>query len=188
MESKRVDDLCIKLAGWIASVKVDDQALFAKARVLLTDAVTLAVAARGSASASALGALIAHDAGPVTAWGSGRRSGPMSAVLANALLAHERFQDDCEMRSWTHPGSFVVPAAIAGAEMAETSFGKALEAIAVGYAVTAWLGAEEAVALSLMKRGFRCSPTLAPFAAAAAFARGLVCETHSIAAAISAAA
>lgn len=181
------EDLSRRLALWSASVSLDAP-LDEKARVLLIDALALGLASRKSTVASALQALApvaASMRGPgATDWLTGRQADAGTATFRNAVLAHDRFQDDCEMISWTHPGSFVVPAALAAAESRDTTVSDLLAGVVSGYALCAWLGAEETVPKALMGRGFRCSPILAPMASAVAFSRaaglGVDATTHAI--------
>ncbi|NJC82952.1 MmgE/PrpD family protein [Planosporangium mesophilum] len=143
-----------------------------RARLLLIDALVLACAADtapGGADLVELGA----GTGPHRCWFSNARLGPADAVQANAAATCARFQEDTDMGSWSHPGSFVVPAAVAAAVEAGTSLGRLIDGLIVGYAVTSWLGGAGAVAAAMMTRGHRPSPTFAPAGAGAAAARVL---------------
>jgi 2-methylcitrate dehydratase PrpD len=143
-----------------------------RARLLLIDALVLACAADtapGGADLVELGA----GTGRHRSWFSGARLGPADAVQANAAATCARFQEDTDMGSWSHPGSFVVPAAVAAAIEADASLGRLVDGLIVGYAVTSWLGGAGAVATAMMTRGRRPSPTFAPAGAGAAAARVL---------------
>ncbi|HEV7964788.1 MAG TPA: MmgE/PrpD family protein [Actinoplanes sp.] len=143
-----------------------------RARLLLVDALMLACAADtapGGADLVELGA----GAGRHRSWFSNAGLGPADAVQANAAATCARFQEDTDMGSWSHPGSFVVPAAVAAAVEADTSLGRLIDGLVVGYAVTSWLGGAGAVAAAMMARGRRPSPTFAPAGAGAAAARVL---------------
>lgn len=147
--------------------------LLEKAAVCLLDALGLAVMARDERTFAAMRSLLAPVAqGPMTArlWADGGRAVLSEAVAANALSVHALFHDDCENSSWSHPGSLVVPVAATLAEATGASLHRTLRAIVAGYAAVHWLGAEERVALALISRGVRTSPTFGTIGAAAAAA------------------
>lgn len=122
-------------------------------------------------------------------WANGRRAPLSEAVLLNGYAVHARFQDDCDMTSWSHPGSLVLPAAVSVAEAAGASLETTLRGISSGYAVLNWLGADEKIGSAVVARSFRASPTLGPVGAAAAAATvlGLSEEESANAVAIAAA-
>lgn len=142
-----------------------------KAGCCLLDAMGLAGLARSDASVLAMAGLLTPIApGPRLArtWTDGQ-SAPLTEVVAlNALAAHAQFHDDTCYASWTHPGSLVVPAAVSLGESLGSSLTQVLRAIVAGYGCMAWLGANEEVALALIGRGVRTSPTLGTVGAAAA--------------------
>lgn len=143
-----------------------------RARMLLIDALVLACAADtapGGADMVELGV----GTGRHRSWFSGAGLGPADAVQANAAATCARFQEDTDMGSWSHPGSFVVPSAVAAAVEAGASMGHLIDGLVVGYAVTSWLGGAGTVATAMMARGRRPSPTFAPAGASAAAARVL---------------
>lgn len=148
----------------------DDPTVRERARVLLADAVTLALAADTVPGATDLFEL-GVGAGDHVAWFSGNRLGAADAVQANAAAVCARFQDDTEMSSWSHPGSFVVPAAVGAAVEARRSYGELVDGLVAGYAMTVWLGGRGDVALGMMKSGRRPSPNFGPAGACAAACR-----------------
>jgi 2-methylcitrate dehydratase PrpD len=158
-----------------------------RARLLLADA---AVLSQANAEVPGFGAV--HEVGVGTgrhlSWATGNRLGPNDAVFANACAIHARFQDDTDMSTWSHPGSFVVPAAVAAATESGASFARLLDAIVVGYSATRWLGADGIVAAALKARGFRPSPIFAPLGAAIAASRALGLDRVAAAHAVNAAA
>jgi 2-methylcitrate dehydratase PrpD len=156
--------------AFVADETYDDPAVRARARVLLADAVTLALAADTVPGATDLFEL-GVGAGDHVAWFSGNRLGAADAVQANAAAVCARFQDDTEMSSWSHPGSFVVPAAVGAAIEARRSYGDLVDGLAAGYAITVWLGGGGQVALGMMKSGHRPSPSFGPAGACAAACR-----------------
>lgn len=141
-----------------------------RARILLADAVTLALAADTVPGATELFEL-GVGKGEHPAWFSGHRLGAADAVQANAAAVCARFQDDTEMSSWSHPGSFVVPAAVAAGIEAGATYGEIVDGLIAGYALTVWLGGGGPVALGMMATGRRPSPNFGPAGACAAAAR-----------------
>src|SRR6202521_4087788 len=59
--------------------------------------------------------------------------GPMEAALANGVLAHSDETDDSHSPSQSHPGSAVVPAALAIAEKFGCDGTRFVRAVALGY-------------------------------------------------------
>lgn len=158
-----------------------------RALLLLADAAVLSQANRevpGFGAVHEVGA----GSGRHLSWASGNRVGANDAVYSNATAIHARFQDDTDMSTWSHPGSFVIPAAVAAAIEARTDFATLLDAIVIGYSATRWLGANGVVAASLKARGFRPSPIFAPIGAAIAASRALGLNQEAAAQAIGAAA
>lgn len=141
-----------------------------RARILLADAVTLALAADTVPGATALFEL-GVGTGEHLAWSSGHHLGAADAVQANAAAVCARFQDDTEMSSWSHPGSFVVPAAVAAGIETGASYGEIVDGLVAGYAFTVWLGGGGRVALGMMETGRRPSPNFGAAGACAAAAR-----------------
>jgi 2-methylcitrate dehydratase PrpD len=158
-----------------------------RARLLLADAVVLS-----QANTEVPGFEAVHEVGAGTgrhlSWASGNKLGPNDAVYANACAIHARFQDDTDMSTWSHPGSFVIPAAMAAAIESGASFARLLDAIVIGYSATRWLGAYGIVAAKLKARGFRPSPIFAPLGAAIAASRALGLDQEAATQAINAAA
>ncbi|MCW2839997.1 MAG: hypothetical protein JWR55_1480 [Aeromicrobium sp.] len=155
---------------FVAGAAFEDPRSRAYARILLADAVTLALAADtvpGSTELFELGA----GTGDHVAWFSGHGLGAADAVQANAAAVCARFQDDTEMSSWSHPGSFVVPAAVAAGIETGATYGEVIDGLIAGYAMTVWLGGEGEVALAMMATGRRPSPNFGTGGAAAAASR-----------------
>lgn len=141
-----------------------------KAAACLLDGIGLALLAKDERTAAATREVLApvgDIACSARVWVDQARVGLPDAVLANAVAVHAQFHDDSDNDSWTHPGSFIIPVAMALGEATDAPIGKVLNAIAVGYSATAWLGAKERVARGLIERGIRTSPTLGTIGAAA---------------------
>lgn len=144
-----------------------------KSAMVLLDGVGLALAAGHERTAAAVRGVVTPVSDPVRAarvWVDGQRVGLADAVLANAVAVHAQFHDDSENDSWTHPGSFVLPVAVALGEVTDAPLSATLNGIAVGYDAVTWLGAKERIARGLIDRGIRTSPTLGTISGAAAAA------------------
>ena len=141
-----------------------------KAAVCLLDALGLGVKGGAESTASTVRNLFATMTGPgaATVWADGARLAMLDAILSNGVAAHAHFQDDCDMTSWSHPGSMISPVALGLAEAHGKSLDVALRALVAGYATLNWLGADEQIGRAVVARGLRASPTLGPVGAAVA--------------------
>ncbi|MFI5612741.1 MmgE/PrpD family protein [Amycolatopsis sp. NPDC051903] len=161
-----------RLGEYLAGLRADKLSAEVrdKAASCFFDAVGLGIAARAEPATVAFGRTI-HRFGPgeglVRLWADEGAAVATEAVAANAFAAHARFQDDCDMASWAHPGSLVVPAAVACAELSGDGIDAVLRGIVAGYSVIHWLGGG-GLGLSMVRRGFRTSPTYGGIGAAAA--------------------
>ncbi len=83
---------------------------------------------------------------------------PVTAALANGMLAHADETDDSHAPSRTHPGCAVIPSALAVAESVHASGEQLLKAVVLGYDVAARLnyalGPEEFAATSRSTHSF----------------------------------
>jgi 2-methylcitrate dehydratase PrpD len=100
---------------------------------------------------------------------TGERLPAAWAALAHGTLAHTLDFDDTLPGPVVHPGSLVVPAALAAGEAVGADGAAVLGAIAVGYEWAARLGA--AAGRGLHARGFHASGVVGPLVAAAVAAR-----------------
>jgi 2-methylcitrate dehydratase PrpD len=168
------EPIAARVGSYLAAARAGDFSapVREKAATCLLDGLALGIAAGGEATTRALlrSPLLSSTADGCHVWADGRRAPLSEAVWLNGYAVHARFQDDCDMASWTHPGSIVLPAAISVAEAVGASLERALTGIVCGYSVLNWLGAAEKVGGEVVARGFRASPTLGPVAAAAAAA------------------
>jgi 2-methylcitrate dehydratase PrpD len=136
----------------------------------MLDAFGLALAARGISTMEAFVDLAKELKDPkqgCTIWGRPGRVSILDGVTANSLSVHARFQDDCDMTSWAHPGSLIVPPAVSLGELADATVSKVIRAILCGYAAISWLGGKEVVGRAVVERGFRASPVFGSIGAAA---------------------
>jgi 2-methylcitrate dehydratase PrpD len=92
-----------------------------------------------------------------------------AAAFANGALLHARSQDDTHAASTSHPGSPVMAAALAVAEMQCSSGAELLAAIVLGYEVLGRIGRDFDHLVT--ERGFRAACVFGAFGAAAAAAK-----------------
>lgn len=187
-EDLKMSDIAETVAGFVGEAATDDPKLRTKARILLVDALTLAISAREVPGISQLVDSLSTGTGTHSVWMTGDHVGAGDASLVNGICTHARFQDDTDMTSWSHPASFVIPSAVAAAEGAGATLASLLDGLVVGYAVAEWSGGDSVVARDVVGRGFRGSPTFGPLASCAAACRILDLPRDQIAHAIRAAA
>ncbi|WP_050425668.1 MmgE/PrpD family protein [Bradyrhizobium tropiciagri] len=101
--------------------------------------------------------------GPCTIIGRNATAAGADAAFVNAVTSHVTAQADSGFGG--HPGTYVVPVALAVGEQRQRSGQEVLSAIAVGYEAAQRM--EAAVGAALYSNGFRGVPTIGAFAAAA---------------------
>lgn len=158
-----------------------------RAVVALLDAVGLAIQGADEPTVQALdgalrGNLVAD--GPSTVWSSMSRSSPEMAAMLNGTAVHAHFQDDTDMDAWAHPGSLIVPCAVALAEEHDLGLDELVASVVAGYTSLHWVGGGGEVGGSVVRRGFRASAVLGPVGAAAAAAGAMRLDTVQTAHAI----
>lgn len=144
-----------------------------RAATFLLDAIGLGILAANERTAIAMRSILTPSQGSATSarvWADGTHTILSETVTANAIAVHGHFHDDSDLSSWTHPGGLIVPVAVGLGESTGASLESVLRAIAIGYASLHWLGAKERIALALIRRGIRTTPTLGTIGAAAASA------------------
>ena len=92
----------------------------------------------------------------------------MNAALANGACAHALDMDDGHRIAGLHPGTAVIPAAMAAAELARASAKQLITGIVVGYEIMIRIGM--AMFPSCLLRGFHPTGIVGPFGAVAAAA------------------
>jgi len=180
----------VKLGRFAARCATEDlpKAAIEKSAFCLLDTFALAVLAADEPTVVAMRKLAcalpdgAKNAASI--WADGGLAPLSEAVAVNAFTAHAQFHDDSDLSSWTHPGSLIVPVAVAVGEANNADIELVLRGIVSGYGALVWLGADERVARAMIGRGVRTSPTLGTIGAAAAAATVLkldaVGATHAI--------
>lgn len=98
-----------------------------------------------------------------------RKFPSVNAVFANASCAHALDMDDGHRFGALHPGTVVIPAAIAAAELSGADTRTLITGIVAGYEVMIRIGA--AINPSSLNRGFHATGITGPFGATAAAAR-----------------
>ena len=96
---------------------------------------------------------------------------PGGAAFVNAVALHSSLQEDCGpggYRDGSHPGVYIIPAALAAAESVGASGEQLLRGVAVGYEAANRIGAS--VPPGLISRKFRPVGVIGPFGAAVAAA------------------
>ena len=95
-----------------------------------------------------------------------RRLPAIHAALVNGVYGHALDMDDGHRMAAGHPGVATLPAALAAAEVHQSSGAELLRSIVFGYEVFVRIGAH--LNPAHLKRGFHTTATVAPFAAATA--------------------
>jgi 2-methylcitrate dehydratase PrpD len=127
-----------------------------------------------AAQTAAAYALYAHGNGPSTIIGTGAKSTPVGAALANGFAASALDVDDGYRPVKGHPGAVVFPAVLAAAEEVRSSGVELLTALVVGYEVAMRAGC----ILHLLYDFYHGSGAWAPIGAAAGAARLLGCNAE----------
>ena len=141
------------------------------------------------AAATAAWETVRGDVGLCTAVGRPGRLSASAAAFANAVAAHDSLLEDCGpggLSEGSHPGTYVLPAALAAAEQVNASGYELLAGIVVGYEAVGLLG--NIAPTSIVARRFRPLGVLGPIGAAAAAATLYGCDQAQLAAALSIAA
>lgn len=126
------------------------------------------------------------NSGNCLIWGTGKRSSPAYAALANGTMTFHLELDDVHRTSNTHPGVTTIPAALALAEARGLSGKELLTSVVMGYEAQIRVGL--AVSPSIfVDRTFLPPGTQGVFAATAAAAKLLGLDTEATAGALGAA-
>ena len=92
----------------------------------------------------------------------------VNAAFSNAACAHALDMDDGHRFAALHPGTVIIPSAIAAAELSGASTKELITGVVVGYEVMIRVGM--AINPSSLNRGFHATGIIGPFGAAAAAA------------------
>src|SRR5215207_9674860 len=163
-----------QLAAWVAALRYEDLPpdVLDRARgVTLHGLASALVGARMPAAEQALRLMHEEEAGGgggATVLAHGARLTRAGAAFVNAemILAGGKWDT---FRMLTHPGSAILPAALAAAEVAGADGKTFLAGVVAGYEVMERMAAE--FIPSVMARGFHSGPVFGIFGAAVAAAR-----------------
>ena len=122
-------------------------------------------------------------------FGRDKQVGAQDAAFVNAVIGHGSLLEDCGpggLREGSHPGTFIIPAALAVAEVTGASGGLFLAGVIAGYEAVSRIGA--ASPASIVRRRFRPVGVMGAFGAAAACATIFGADEEQMAAALAIAA
>lgn len=163
-----------RLAGFASTLEFDQipAPVLGHARLALLDLLGCALyGATREWTALVHGYVAEEDARPsCTVWGTGLRTSPALAALANGTAAHAAEIDDLHRASFFHPGAATVPALLAVADELPAVSGRALlTALVAGYEVGTRVGI--ALGQGHFLAGYHPQGTVGVFSAAAAAGR-----------------
>ena len=172
--------LALTLARFVAETKdVPDQDR-ALARLRVLDTIGLIRAGMTTPQGRACVVGMAADGAPeATLIAGGRKASAHTAALIHGTLAHCLDFDDTFPDTLVHPGSVVVPVALALGEKLGRSGDDVLAAVAIGYEIAARIGTP--AGRKLVPRGFHASGVFGPMAGAAVAGRLMRLEPAQIA-------
>lgn len=128
---------------------------------------------------------LGHSRGESFGFGEGRRVATEDAAFINGAIGHGSLLEDCGpsgLREGSHPGTFVIPAALALAEEIDEDGTSLLLALVVGYEAVSRVGF--AGPAEIVQRRFRPLGVMGAFGSAAACASLLGANPEQMAAAL----
>lgn len=128
---------------------------------------------------------LGHSRGESLGFGEGRRVATEDAAFINGAIGHGSLLEDCGpggLREGSHPGTFVIPAALALAEEIDADGTALLTALVVGYEAVSRIGF--AGPAEIVQRRFRPLGVMGTFGSAAACASLLGANPEQMAAAL----
>ena len=180
------ETLSRRLAAWFARLTwqslPQQQQELARSRVLDTLGLAICGAQTEATSIARALALRSSGAGRASLAGSSVQAPAAWAALVNGIAAHCYDFDDTFPESVVHPGSAIVPVALAIGEETGASGAEILTAIAGGYEIVARLG--RAGERRFHERGFHATGIFAPVGAAFVAARLLGLDAPTTASAV----
>lgn len=141
------------------------------AESLLLHALRVSITGRDLPGASLAWETVSDNTGVCTVIGRPTGVSGPDAAFANAVAGHSSLKEDCGpggLREGSHPGTYVIPAALAAAEMSGAGGRSLLRGIIMGYDTVSRLGAASPAGIG--RRRFRPVGVMAPFGAAGAAA------------------
>ena len=161
------------IAQWVQDTGYHDlpEDVTQSAKRCILDTIGVALAGSRAEVSSIVREYVLHEScvGNSLIWGSGVRTSPGSAALANGTMAHALDFDETNYSSIAHPSAVVAPAVLAVAEAVNATGEDFLASFIVGYEVTSKLG--RAVNPTAYEKGWWTTSALGTIGAAAAVAR-----------------
>lgn len=175
-----METLSIQLGRFVSCLSLDQlpEEVVDRAKGLILDALAVAIAAHETDHTRIALGLVKDNKGEVTVFSHGLRLPVMDAVFVNSVSTTSIGQDDWLVTCWAHPGSVVIPAAIAVAEQEGSSGAEVINAVVAGYEIMGrvFLGAP-----SPIEPRFRSTSVIGPFGAAAAAGKLLKLDEEHLA-------
>jgi 2-methylcitrate dehydratase PrpD len=173
----------------LSVVDAEDPATVQGAKDRLFHGFGVALRSTGLPASEVAWATMSSRVGKCRVIGRSATLAPEAAAFVNAVAAHNSLQEDCGpggLAEGSHPGTYVLPAALASAESEGASGRDLIRGIIAGYEAVSRIGL--GAPATIVQRGFRPVPIMAPFGAAAAAAVVRGATADQLAAAISIAA
>jgi 2-methylcitrate dehydratase PrpD len=178
-----VSPLSLRLAEWLAALAAsaipEPQRALARMRLLDTTGLLLGACAFPPVAIVRARAQRGSAAGRSSVIGGAATVQSEWAALANGVVAHSLDFDDTFPQSVVHPGSVIVPVALAVGEELDSAPDDLLAALAGGYEIAARLA--RAGGTEFHARGFHASGIFAPMVAAYTAARLMRLSTEAMA-------
>lgn len=160
------------IARWIFNVGYHDFSEDVKqsAKRCILDTIGVALAGSKTDVSNIIREYVLHEScvGKSLIWGTGVRTSPGLAALANGTMIHALDFDETNYSSIAHPSAVVLPAVLAAAEVLKCNGEDFLSSFIVGYEVTCKLG--RAVNPKAYEKGWWTTSMLGTIGAAAAAA------------------
>jgi 2-methylcitrate dehydratase PrpD len=159
-------DVSMKLAKFVYRLSFGElpQEVVERTKSLILDALSAAIAGHDSNHTKIALGIVKDNKGNATVFGHGLRVPAVDATFVNSVSTTSIGQDDWASTYWAHPGSVVIPAAIAVGEQENSSGAEVITAVVAGYEIMGriFLGAP-----SPIEPRFRSTTVIGPFGVAA---------------------
>jgi 2-methylcitrate dehydratase PrpD len=157
----------------------------AAAKTRLLHAIGVSLAGQTLPVAAVAAHVVEATRGPCFGFGLTHRISVEGAAFLNGVIGHASLLEDCGpggLREGSHPGTYIFPAALAAAELANASGQRLLEGVIIGYEAVSRVGA--AAPSTIVGRRFRPLGVMGALGAAAAAAHILGANEPQMAAAL----
>ena len=141
------------------------------AKAKLFHAIGVSLASSRLAPAVAAWQAVSDSTGESFVFGQTRRVSAPDAAFVNGAIGHSSLLEDCGpggLKEGSHPGTYIIPAALAAAESERVDGSRFLTALVIGYEAVSRIG--RAAPATIVQRRFRPLGVMGPFGAAAAAA------------------